>query len=485
VRRRRLRLVAVALAALVMAAILVLALRGGGGAPGPAVVPTPPGTQREEAPFTDPFAWAPDRAAALTAAAAQGVGHALFQFTPGGVEATAARVAAWRPLVDVAAREAGVPAARLEALVFVESAGHQDAMAGGTADAVGLTQIVAETARNLLGMRVDETESARLTRRIVRERRRGHPGKVAALQAARRRVDPRYDPVQALAGTARYLVYARRQLGREDLALASYHMGIGNLQSVERAYGATGVSYAQLYFDSTPTNHPAAQKLLAGFGDDSANYLWKLDAAQAIMHAHRTDPAELHRLAILHGKKNSAEEVLHPSSTTRHFATPEALKAAWDAGEIRTFPDAPRSTGLRRDASMGELAGRLDVPAGLYRGLRPPALAFAVYLGAQVRAYSGGASPLVLTSTVRDDRYQALLVARNREATRNFSLHTTGYAFDVARIYRSNAQALAFQFVLDRMETLNVIAWVREPQAIHITVGDSASALEPLLARLP
>ena len=73
---------------------------------------------------------------------------------------------------------------------------------------------------------------------------------------------------------------------------------------------------------------------------------------------------------------------------------------------------------------------------------------------------------------------------RNREATRNYSLHTTGWTFDVARIYDSRRQALAFQFVLDRLQVLDVIAWVREPAAIHITAGDDAEALLPLLERL-
>ena len=75
-----------------------------------------------------------------------------------------------------------------------------------------------------------------------------------------------------------------------------------------------------------------------------------------------------------------------------------------------------------------------------------------------------------MTSTVRDEAYQQQLVRRNREATRNYSLHTTGWAFDVARDYASRRQALAFQFVLDRLQVLDAIAWVREPGAIHITV---------------
>ena len=67
-----------------------------------------------------------------------------------------------------------------------------------------------------------------------------------------------------------------------------------------------------------------------------------------------------------------------------------------------------------------------------------------------------------------------------REATRGFSLHTTGFAFDVARSYTTRAQALAFQFALDRLQALDVIAWVREPGAIHITVGPRGRELLPL-----
>jgi hypothetical protein len=133
---------------------------------------------------------------------------------------------------------------------------------------------------------------------------------------------------------------------------------------------------------------------------------------------------------------------------------------------------------------MGELAERVGAVPGLYRGLRPQALALALYLGAQTREYSGGQGPLVVTSTVRDEQYQAWLARGNREATRNYSLHTTGWAFDVARRYRSQRQALAFQFVLDRLQVLDVIAWVREPGAIHVTVADDAEALLPLLERL-
>jgi hypothetical protein len=220
------------------------------------------------------------------------------------------------------------------------------------------------------------------------------------------------------------------------------------------------------------------------FGDDSSTYLWRVYAAREIMRLFRSDPAELARRQALQTAKNSAEELLHPPDATPRFDTPEALKAAWDDYSIRAFPDEPEITGLARDPRMGELARRVGAPPALYRGLRPEALATALYIGAQVREFSGGGSPLRVTSTVRDDAYQQQLMRRNREATRNYSLHTTGWAFDVAREYTSRRQALAFQFVLDRLQVLNVIAWVREPDAIHVTASGDAKALLPLLERL-
>ena len=471
-------------AVLIAALLAALVLRGDAPGTGVPVIPTPPGGEGDAQPIPDPFAYDPDAEDALVRRAAAGTSHVLYARSPGGASTTAARVARWRPQVEAAARAAHVAPDLLEGLVFLESAGREDAMAGTSESAVGLTQILAETARNLLGMHVEVRRSARFTRRIERALGRGRLREVERLRRARRAVDDRFDPVKALAGTARYLTIARAALGREDLALVSYHMGIGNLQGVLRAYGEERPSYARVYFDSTPARHADVQRLLARFGDDSSNYLWKLYAARDIMRLYRTDRVALLRLEALQTAKNSAEEVLHPLATTPRFDTPEALAAAWKSGAIHAFPDDPEATGLARDPHMGELAERLHVPAGLYRGLRPEALAAALYIGAQARAFAGGDAPLIVTSTVRDARYQQLLVRSNREATRNFSLHTTGWAFDVARSYRSRREALAFQFVLDRLQVLDVIAWLREPGAIHITASRDAKALLPLLDRI-
>jgi hypothetical protein len=444
------------------------------------IVPTPPGTDGPA--VADPYAYDPERSAEFAQRAAAGNAHLLYTLSPGGAAASAARTARWRPLVESAARSAGVNADTLEGLVFLESAGRPDAVTpGGLEGAVGLTQILAETATNLLGMHVDVAASRKLTQRIARESRRGHKRKVAALERRRAQVDQRFDPRAELAGTARYLALARKHFGREDLAFVSYHMGIGNLDGVLQAYdGGDRVSYTQVYFDSAPNRHAAAYRKLFSLGDDSANYLWKLAAARQILALWRHDPAGLQRQTALQTAKNSAEEVLHPSSVTPQFSDPGQLRTAWQDGGIVAFPSDPARTGLARDRSMGELAKRAGASADLYRGLRPEALAAALYVGAQVRALSGS-SPLTVTSTVRDGNYQRVLAAHNIEATHHYSLHTTGWAFDVSRHYRSRRQALGFQFVLDRLQALDVIAWVREPEAIHVTVGPDAKRLLPLL----
>jgi hypothetical protein len=162
------------------------------------------------------------------------------------------------------------------------------------------------------------------------------------------------------------------------------------------------------------------------------------------------------------------------------FARPEDLDHARRAERLAALPGEPRPLFFAIDRRMGELAPRLGQHPALYRALRPEALALLVYLGAGVHAVSGEA-PLIVTSTVRDAAYQRLLTAQNGEATRRYSLHTTGYAFDILRAYRNRRQALAFDFWLERLQALNLIAWVREPAAIHVTVSGEARRLLPLL----
>ncbi len=109
--------------------------------------------------------------------------------------------------------------------------------------------------------------------------------------------------------------------------------------------------------------------------------------------------------------------------------------------------------------------------------MRPEALAALTYLAGKVRAVSGEAKPLTVTSATRDLEYQDLLVGINSEATTEYSLHTTGWSFDIRRRYASDRQASAFQFALDRLRAHAILDYAYEPAAIHVTVSENADVL--------
>jgi hypothetical protein len=437
--------------------------------------PADPGPVTVDPDEPDPFAYEPDREEEFVARATAGHSHVLYEKSPGGVFATARRVERWRDAIEEQADTAGVEADLLEAMVFLESAGYPDARASDDLEgAVGLTQILAETGTSFLGMRVDVEESERLTRRIRRAEERGQLDRAERLRARRRAVDERFDPEASLEGAGHYLSTAEERFGSEEFAVVSYHMGIGNLEDVLAAYGEDEVSWAEVYFAATPRDHPRTYALLSGFGDDSATYLWRVYAAREIMRLYREDQDELRRLDALQTAKASAEEVLHPRSQTDVFETPEELDEAYLSGDLRPFADV---RGMQLDPDVGELAGRIEAERRLYRGLRPEALELAVYLSAGVRDVAGTRASLIVTSTVRDLQYQRVLSRRNDFATRDYSLHTTGFAFDVRRDYAGRDQAVAFEYMLDRLQSLNLIAWIREPGAIHITASSEAGEL--------
>jgi hypothetical protein len=395
----------------------------------------------------------------------------LFVKSPGGVLATAARVAALRPQIDAAVVGSAIDPSMLEALVFVESAGRPNVIAGGDpADAAGLTQILAQTGQSLLGMHIDLARSRRVTAQIDDAAARGQGGRVARLQRARAKIDDRFDPRKAIAATVRYLELAQRRFGRWDLAFESYHMGIGNLQTVLDLYdGGQAVPYVQLYFDTAPDHHAAAFELISSFGDDSSLYYWRLLGARQIMRLFRADRPALARLTALQTAADSNALVLHPLDAVHPFADPDALDRAYAARTIRPLPSNAARLGLRYDPGIGVQARRLGFTPALYRGLRAPALDLLIALAARVRALSRApTSTLTVTGAVDDERYQHLEGVSDPTAA-------AGWSFTIARRYASRTQAAAFQAMLDRLQALNLIAWERFPSEIEITVASDAS----------
>ena len=425
-------------------------------------------------PDSDPLAWAPSRREDFERRAAAGLSHVIYVMSPGGVVASARRTGEYREAIEAAAERHGVDPDTLEGVVFLESAGRPNVMAGPTPEsAAGLAQILPSTATDLLGMSVDLPASIEITERISRSR---SPAQTDRLEAQRAAVDQRFDPDAALDGAARYLAIAQERFGGQDFAIVSYHMGIGNLESVIEAYGGEPGSYAQVYFDSGLDAHSEAYEMLTGFGDESADYLWKVLASKEILGRYRDDPDALAATAELANNKATMEEVFHPENETPVFADPDAIADATEDGELLPLPDQP-VLGWEPDPDIGELAAELDQSPELYRALRPEALATLTYLAGLVRNTSGAATPLQVTSAVRDRTYQEALLGVNPEATSEYSLHTTGWSFDIRRDYESRRQAEAFQYVLDRLRALALLDYATEPGAIHITASNLGGEL--------
>ena len=158
------------------------------------------------------------------------------------------------------------------------------------------------------------------------------------------------------------------------------------------------------------------------------------------------------------------------------FDSPDEISDAVDDGELVPLPDDP-VLGWEPDSDIGELAGEVDQSPELYRALRPEALATLTYLAGLVRDQSDAATPLQVTSAVRDRTYQDLLVQSNVQATAEYSLHTTGWAFDIRRDYESKKQARAFQYELDHLRSLGLLDYAIEPGAIHVTVSNRGAEL--------
>jgi hypothetical protein len=465
VRRRRRLTVATLGAAAVIVLVIVLVNRG---ASGPPRLPLP-GIGQPARPG-DPFAYIPSRQSDFVARATAGSAHVLFTKSPDGVLATAARVAALRPLIDRVAAGTPIDPNLLEALVFVESAGRPDAIAGGDpAHAAGLTQILPETGQYLLGMRIDLRRSRALSAQIYLASATGSAALLARLTRRRAAIDDRFDPRKALAATVRYLELARAQFGRLDLAVVSYHMGIGNLRHVLDDYdGGRAVPYVQLYFDTSPDRHGSAYALLSSFGDDSSLYYWRVLGAAQIMRLYRHDRPALTRLDALQTATDSAAEVLHPPDRTPAFADPGALYRAYADRTILPLPANAAALGLAYDPSIGALARRGHGVPALYRGLRVPALDLLIELAARVRSLSGGAATVIVAGAVTDSQYQRALGVSDPPAA-------AGWSFTLLRRYAGRRQAAALQSILDRLQALNVIAWQRFEATIEVTVASDAS----------
>jgi hypothetical protein len=96
------------------------------------------------------------------------------------------------------------------------------------------------------------------------------------------------------------------------------------------------------------------------------------------------------------------------------------------------------------------------------------------YLAAKVYSLSGDERPLTVTRATYDEEAASTLTPRDPGAAAHAGVHATGFVFDIRRRYGSGAQAAAFEWTLERLEALGLIAWTRGKAVIHVVVSPQA-----------
>jgi hypothetical protein len=177
--------------------------------------------------------------------------------------------------------------------------------------------------------------------------------------------------------------------------------------------------------------------VLGAYGDEEASY------AQLFFDVSPDRHPRAHR--ILTGLGDDSKTYFW-----RVLASREIMRLyREDRGELG------RLARLHAGADSGELVlhppGTTSASDG---GLRPEAAALLAYIRRGVREVSGVRAPLALSG--RDPG---------------------GWTFEIRRKYAGGRQAEAFQYMLDRLQALNLIAWTRGPRTIRITASREGAEL--------
>ena len=230
--------------------------------------------------------------------------------------------------------------------MLLESAGRPDARASDDLEgAVGLTQILAETATGLLGMRVDVERSERLTRKLGRAR---GPRQADRIRAQRARVDERFDPEQGARGH-RPLPEARqgrvRPRGpRGGLVPHGHRQPAAGARRLRRRRRRATRS-------STSTPRPTAHRAPTASSPGSATTRRPTSGACSpparSCACTATTSRELGRLARLHTAPRLGRARAAPARQTPTFESDDDVQAAMERGELRPVARGAPAGGVR------------------------------------------------------------------------------------------------------------------------------------------
>ena len=352
--------------------------------------------------------------------AAAGNSHLLYALSPGGARrerrAHGALAAARR--ARGASRPASTPTRSRGSCSSRAPGARTRGRPAALESASGSRRSSPRPASNLLGMHVDVAASTRLTRQLAKAERRGRTGARRALRRARARVDDRFDPGEG-AGRHRALPDDRQEAlrprGPRVRLLPHGHRQPARACWPRTAAARSDLRRAVLRLDADRATARAYAKL--------ARLRRRLVELPVEDRRRRGDHAAVPRrprpsstrLAALQTAKASAEEVLHPADRTPAFATPSDLRDGWDDGRHRAVPDrrgghraAARRPHGRARAATAPAGGSCTAGCAARRWRWRCTSAPRCGRSAAVRR------PLIVTSTVRDGDYQALLVQPQR-----------------------------------------------------------------------
>jgi len=288
------------------------------------------------------------------------------------------------------------------------------------------------------------------------------------LRSKRAALDERYDARKAIFAQTRYLLGISRKYPSPSWVFQAYHGGEGGVTRELREYcgarwpgsayaairdcgegtaGHRDLTFEDVYFGSSPSNHPESFRYLYGRGDDHRHYWWKLRAAQEALDLYARNTAESARVCKGFYPGSPAPTVWY-GKTHPSLLTLDDLNAAHGNRDLVLVSPT-------RDL---ELVNTVDDPinAKAYDVLRPSA-AGALELIMTAYRKCGGASQiriLDLTRTLdlnlrRDRRLAASrppIAAVDKPKwpppedpiTDQFDYHISGIEFDIERPMNEN-----------------------------------------------
>lgn len=410
-----------------------------------------------------------------------------------GVAAGADRIisVSYQQHLKDAAERYGVSAKDIEAIHFLESFGRPDAKSPTGPKGPG--QFTAVTASN-----IGPVEDGKCLLRFE-----GYNcGSKLPKKLPKIAEDNRSDIRLSAFATAKLLADETKFFGDPDFAIMAYHSSRKRVADWVKIYLSPkptttggkadiqkyGLSYAQLYFGSTPYHNPGTYRMFRELMDVDwgPNYLWKVRRSQGLLDLRRNSPSEFATLAENNrhkGKRANYRMWTFYTDEDEAFVSLADLKKSLEAGELVVLPDRPDKFGFKLRLEGGGAIAEMDRPNQKhYLATKPETAGGLIHIAqlfSNLRKKHGAKEVLLdITSVSRTVEYQNRLVKQNSTATKDLSFHVLGLAIDIAKKNLNESAQRDLRFVLDELDSIGLISWVPEKAAYHIVIAPEPAARE-------